>query len=504
MLLSVDPRKCAAVIVLLLLGGLYFLPLLSNNYLYIDDFGRVIIGNYLWTVVGRPLADVVMIALNFGLPLTDLAPLPQIAALSMMLYCCYLLFLLLDTPRVPAAATAMASSLFLFQPFFLQNISYHFDSFPMALSILCATVAGTFRHRNHWLALAVPVVLLLASFCLYQAAFNVYISICIIRLIKSCRDEADFRLVREGLKLLAIAICAGGLYSALIHIPQIGGNASARAGMVPANIEGVALVLRHITEATWTAIYAFNPTQRSILAFYSVITILSFAWMSWSIASGGGFKVDSLVMASFVLLSFPMLLLLSYGFLSMLSETLYSPRLFVALGLFMTSIAFVPMYSCASAVERLKSSVARTAGRRMLGLVAFVPLLICVTHSYAFANAMRAQMFFTETIISQVREHLQDSDLQKPFTVSGVIPFAPEAAIQIRKYPLLGRLVPKYLGDTEFWGRWVFGHYTGVMLKTSDAATRTAALAKAKSETPVFQTPVFRLYVDDTFIVLAF
>ena len=70
---SPDLRRWAAVFALLMFATY---PLVMADRLYLDDIWRSMHGQLGWTSNARPLADGVMIALNMGTRVVDLAPLP--------------------------------------------------------------------------------------------------------------------------------------------------------------------------------------------------------------------------------------------------------------------------------------------------------------------------------------------------------------------------------------------------------------------------------------------
>ncbi|WP_432756281.1 glucosyltransferase domain-containing protein [Escherichia coli] len=61
------------------------------NIHYVDDQGRAIWGYTGWARDGRPLAEMLMIALNFNMHITDLFPFPAILSVFLISVCLYFL-----------------------------------------------------------------------------------------------------------------------------------------------------------------------------------------------------------------------------------------------------------------------------------------------------------------------------------------------------------------------------------------------------------------------------
>ena len=130
-------------------------PLVMADRLYLDDIWRSMHGQLGWTSNARPLADGVMIALNMGTRVVDLAPLPLWLGLAVIAVLLVVLRQVFATFSTGHAWWAMA--LLALQPFFLQNLSYRFDALPMALALSTsglALAAGVLRPGLPGLALA--------------------------------------------------------------------------------------------------------------------------------------------------------------------------------------------------------------------------------------------------------------------------------------------------------------------------------------------------------------
>ena len=76
---------------LFIFSMLYIFPIILANFYYIDDLGRSISGDTFWEGNGRPLASLLTIALNGGMPLMDVSPWMQIVSVIILSYSLILL-----------------------------------------------------------------------------------------------------------------------------------------------------------------------------------------------------------------------------------------------------------------------------------------------------------------------------------------------------------------------------------------------------------------------------
>ncbi|MDK1185647.1 glucosyltransferase domain-containing protein [Cronobacter turicensis] len=136
--------------VIVCVTALFVLPILLSGVLYQDDILRAANGEAYWGVLGRPLSDVAVMALGFGsgfvvdsFPLSLILAGALLGASSVMLYCRFAIS--------HGIASGLVFSLFSLSPFFLQNLSYHFDSFPMMLGVFLAALPySKWLHHVSW------------------------------------------------------------------------------------------------------------------------------------------------------------------------------------------------------------------------------------------------------------------------------------------------------------------------------------------------------------------
>lgn len=195
--------------------------LLLANGLYSDDFTRVISGEPLWNANGRPLSTFISVALQFGKPLTNISPLPQLFAFTLYsLSAIYLgrLFKVNDLLLL-----TLSGVIFVINPLNLQNLVFIFDSFPMAVSVFTSTLAAylisffignNIKIKEKIFIFFSSFFLLICSLCLYQSSISIYLVIftfyALVRLL-------DGQLARSFCIISASIIVL--LFASIAYIP---------------------------------------------------------------------------------------------------------------------------------------------------------------------------------------------------------------------------------------------------------------------------------------------
>ncbi|EJT8150048.1 glucosyltransferase domain-containing protein, partial [Escherichia coli] len=164
---------------LLSLAILYVLPIIIANAYYIDDMGRVLSG-YGWHEDGRIFATYIMQIMSFGSLISQMAPLSTILSALIMFVAGYLLSTYLfegDKLLIKACSLLLLTS-----PFFLENISYKYDSIPMSLSVLLAITPYIARNKVSFFIFSATCLTLV--FGLYQTSAMAYFAVLACFIVK--------------------------------------------------------------------------------------------------------------------------------------------------------------------------------------------------------------------------------------------------------------------------------------------------------------------------------
>lgn len=200
---------------LLFFGGAVWLfawPLILADHLYLDDNWRALSGGMAWQESGRLWVELFYQGLSFTRGAPDIFPLPLIVA--MVLFAFALNTMVTHLFQMPTAATCLVVLPMWYSPFFLQNLSYHYDGPTMAFGVVAVIYGLTFRHRSLMLQQAVGGVLVALGLGFYQVVINVYIGLCCLQLFR----EVDQNPSLQACLLLLRDQCLKLVWGLLIYV----------------------------------------------------------------------------------------------------------------------------------------------------------------------------------------------------------------------------------------------------------------------------------------------
>jgi len=194
------------IAITLLFSLLYVFPIINAQVYYIDDLGRILTGKD-WSHDVRALAGIIHKAFTFNNEIVSFYPYSIILSACIFVFTLYTLGLkVLNLSKSNSAITATLS---LCSPFFLENLTYRYDSLPMTLSLIVPLLPFFIISRKKHFALS-SVVAIFTSLSLFQVGSLSYFSFFIIYLFNviSIRKSAQLKEV-----ILLSALC---LFSYLI------------------------------------------------------------------------------------------------------------------------------------------------------------------------------------------------------------------------------------------------------------------------------------------------
>lgn len=221
------------------LALLFIYPLIQAGVFYRDDLDRAITGQYGWRGLGRPIADILMKILSASghynldlFPYTMIASCLFIGAASLMLSK-HLVIMGVPNEKLVAA-------LLIFNPYFLQNIAYRYDSLGMAIAFFLAVTAYTYSNSNKMREYSVKVVAGVLSLTLYQPCINIFIGLLAIDIIILAvkNDLIVSKLFKTIINKASLFI---GFF--LVYMLFFATKNNSRAELIKPNKEGLAHLL---------------------------------------------------------------------------------------------------------------------------------------------------------------------------------------------------------------------------------------------------------------------
>jgi hypothetical protein len=419
--------------------GLAYFPLITRDIYYIDDIGRMLRGNFEWWVGGRPLADVLFWAISLGGPALDLAPLTQILATAILAVASVLVCRTL--PNSPALLKVLAIAPLGLQPYWLENISYRFDSLGMALSLLCAVAPWGLRIKG-LLQVALTAVLCLMCLNLYQPSFNAFCVLFAYRAVALfIREPADGDVawtLRVGLGgALGIAIYTPLAKAQLPDNDYVQGHAA-----LPALLDAP----RHIVANAGTAFDQVvtewrGTTLGAICALVILLGGLAAVWAAAAQRDGGRrSRGTRLLRVPASLLVVPASFCAMHAIQLPLLWPVWQARTFVGLGL-----------ALAVAGALLAAHAPRALATALLAVQAAAMITFC----FAYANYAEDQNRYDRQLATRIVYDIEALRTRAAVThvnFDGVSGYSRPAQIAVGKYPILRKLIPIYMRE-----RWGFG-----------------------------------------------
>ncbi|WP_110655682.1 glucosyltransferase domain-containing protein [Salinicola halimionae] len=421
--------------------AIFSYPLVHADRLYRDDVWRAFHGEMGWVSNGRPLSSLVVLLVNGGPRLADLAPLPLWLGLAAVTFSILLWRRRLLTFDSNYAWLAML--ILVVQPFFLQNLSYHFDALPMALALACAVtgIACALDPRaNHawqagfrWLTGGAGV---LASLFLYQPAANVYFVLLAfhVALTIAQRGRPDWSLHLGALTIGSLAL----VISKVVSAGLIGGAYS----MQHSTLAPLGQLPGHLIEQTWrfwhyAAMTLDKPT------WWLVIGLSAVTLVGLMVAACHQRNLAGLAVMIVILLCLP---LSGLGFLSALADPIWRPRVMMGFGALYAGLLFCVLAGLGRSRWPLINQT--TVGWPLIVAALGMPL----TLAYAYGNAQHQQAFLADDVSMKLIDDLATQPKAAPLVIDGALPYSRTTRNAIAVHPMIGELIYPYLDNGYWWG----------------------------------------------------
>ena len=384
-----------------LAGILYILPIVAAGMNYSDDFMRSADGVFGLSIMARPLADLIfkIISLNSSSNISA-APLTHILSILSMGFS--VLFLAKSLNRKYNYTDALLLSLVIFNPFYIQNLLYKFDSITMSLGVLIASVSVWLCSKQALSTKILSIALLVASLSLYQPCAGIFVAMVIIR----CIDEVSRGISLNIKKYFTYLICfLVGYVSYYIFIVIPYSEGSSRSSFISLD-SGMTEKLGNNLLSLWGKTGLFTPVGNELLVLLSLI--------SFSICVYASFKSEKPIAGIFVsILAFPASYFAIGGVIIFLKESLFFPRTLVTYGLFLALLLY-PIYNFNHKLSRLLAVT--IAG--LLVSVSFLTMSITVT-------AIRSQEQYEDKILNNLSYDLENLKLNSNETyISGIFNYS--------------------------------------------------------------------------------
>lgn len=473
------------------------LPVISARVFYLDDNRRALLGDLNWGINGRPLTDLLMTWLSFGTPILDAFPLWQILAGLILTLGSALLFKRFE---IPGGCEAAAIGLSLGgNPLFLQNLSFRFDAFSMAVSVVLAIIPCIMPIDRIKLSVSLGGLALLAALCLYQPSINVFLVLAVteVALVRGgLRPERlktllATRTAQLGLSLLFYAFVAKatlhGSYAEAHHLMSFSACPTALLGQILSlanNGYGSLLTSR------------FRWAFLLLIASALGVIILTGARQSMRRYTNGKRWFSLCVSIVFI----PALwLCASFALLVPILPTSDAPRMFVGIGAVLSSALLI-----LRSISTGRS--ARVLFLAVLLLAVYTQIFVAMT----YGNALAAQTEYEQSISQELRQDVQrlvKTERLDQMIVEGNVGYAPLVSrAGNHGFKLIFKLVPVQLVSDEA-GFFTIGRlqHFGIRLRpVNSESVRRMLVSRAETKEPLVSKPFYTIYIVDSTLFVQF
>lgn len=403
---------------------LFIYPLMHYGIYFRDDLHRSVTGYYGWSGLGRPLADIVIkVASASGDRLLDIFPYNLILSCAMLSLACIHIARLLQHLNIKKPT--FCASLFIFNPFFLQNLAYRFDSTGMSLALLLCALSYTYQNNNIYISLVIKILLGVATLSLYQPCANLFIGLLSIELsaLFITNNTNNKKLFLTLIKKAGVFLSFYSIY--FLIVARIWGSENNRSEIVKLNTDGLNHIYNTFQRLNTLLESFFNGP---VIFYFIPPVILLFIFIILTV-----YKNRNNSLATKMLL---LLLSLSSAYISLLGPTFILvdapvfPRTLVSFSILFVLFSMYIISLC----DKLKC-------------IALIPVVTVIAFSSQFANALNTQREHENFVLNMVAYDLMNiNGIQKIKTV-GKIRFSKRAELLTNDKPLISQSISR---ATEF------------------------------------------------------
>ena len=157
-----------------------FSAIIRANFLYIDDLGRTFNGYKDWDGFSRYTSNFLSTIIHCGNYLTEISPLTQIIAIVFLSISGIIILYVLTKKHNFTFWEYTSVAILGLSPYFLECISYKYDSPYMALSILASVFPMLFYNKKYISFIIVTMLSIIIVCTTYQASLGIFFFFLII------------------------------------------------------------------------------------------------------------------------------------------------------------------------------------------------------------------------------------------------------------------------------------------------------------------------------------
>lgn len=430
-------KPCIILFFILVIG---MSAILRSNFYYIDDMGRADTGYKGWEVFSRYTSYHLSTFIHGSKYLTDISPLPQLIAMALIAVSSVILLHVITNKKKFSLLELLATIPLGLSPYFLECISYKFDSAYMALSIFSAIVPLLFYKKGYVKYTFITIIGMIIVCTTYQPSTGIFPMLVVLIAMKLWNEKTENKEILKFIMTSILGYCIGMILFRIFIMHPV--DTYVGSSIIPLN-KIIPVTIEHFKEYFTLIRSDFKSNWLLITAFMCI------SYVFVMVLESKRKKLIALVVSIIAICVMP---LFSFGIYPLLENTLYQPRAMYGFGVF---IAFIGASICTSKK-------------------AYLPKIACLVLSWLFfvfaftyGNALDVQNKYTDKRVQAVIEDLDDLEIlsskeKVKVQIKGSIGLAYGIENMSKGYGMINRLIPAtFLGEWD-WGVYRFFYYPKV------------------------------------------
>lgn len=408
------------------------------NYNYIDDLGRVALGYRGWDNFSRYISHYGSILMHTNRSLNDISPLTQYIAVVLLALASVILVARIIEGKTFSWWSVIAVVPLGLSPYFLECLSYKFDSPYMALSVLGSIAPLLFLNSNKVVYCGAVFIGTLIMCTTYQVSSGIFV-LCIIFICAKRWNEGE--KARNTVTCLIYSIgsyLAGILFFRKLIMKPINVYVSTN---IPTNNDLLNTVIRNLSNYYSLLL---SDSVRLWLVLFSLICVM------FIISFVVGSKRNKFISFGLAIVLLVTGSAISYGGYVILQKSLFAPRGMYGIGTYLALVSLMAVESCR-----------KNYFAKMVSLcIAWTLVVFAFTYGNALAEQKRYTDFRVHMVINDLAKlpDLNNHNIRK-MKLNGNIGKSPVVKRMAEKYKILDRLVPTTLGAGWYWSEFYLYNY---------------------------------------------
>lgn len=426
------------VILVFLINLLGVFAIILANFNYVDDIGRVANGYQGWDDYNRYTSVFLSTFLHADSYLTDISPLPQILA-SIIISISGIILINTINSNTKTIYKAFAIIPLGLSPYFLECLSYKYDSIYMALSIFGMILPLLYYKYNKYLYFLIVFLGTLLTTTTYQAALGIFpMSILLLTLIQWNKKESLKEIFTWSV------ISALGYLTGLLLFKEF--IMSDFNNYISNDILPLSELIPNTILQYKNYITCFLNDFKDVW-LYLIVSIIIISILSSIINS----KQNKLLSLLVTLVTFILMALLQFGIYPLMAQCSYYPRAMFGIGAFICLISLNINFN------------------KLLQLL-FIPVIALgwcfFAFTFTYGNALIVQNDWGDFRIELVVQDISELDIinnsEYPYIyvqLNGNIGDSEILSNMPQNYSILNRLIPTIFSSGLYYTQYKFYEY---------------------------------------------